>query len=152
LASSGDGWEHLVIRDRSKVGDDGAVSAFVVVLFVGLLVLAGLVLDGGLALGAKVRASGQAEAAARAGSQAIDLAVYRATGAVRLLPTEAAAAAQDHLATVGATGTVTVSGDTVTVTVTASQNTQLLGLAGISSLSVQGTGSAQPQTAVATGS
>ena len=54
------------------------------------------------------------------------------------------------LATVGATGTVTVSSDTVTVTVTASQNTQLLGLAGISSLSVHGTGSAQPQTDVAT--
>ncbi|WP_245849106.1 pilus assembly protein TadG-related protein [Lentzea kentuckyensis] len=140
-----------MIRDRSTVSDDGAVSAFVVVLFIGLLVLAGLVLDGGLALGAKVRASGQAEAAARAGAQAIDLAVYRATGAFRLLPAEAAAAAQDHLATVGATGTVTVSGDTVTVTVTASQTTQLLGLAGISSLSVKGTGSAQPQTIVATG-
>lgn len=140
-----------MIRDRSKVGDDGAVSAFVVVLFVGLLVLAGLVLDGGLALGAKVRASGQAEAAARAGAQAIDLAAYRATGEVRLLPAEASAAAQHHLATVGATGTVTVSGDTVTVTVTASQKTQLLGIAGISSLSVQGTGSAQPQTVVATG-
>ena len=139
-----------MIRCRRKAGDDGAVSAFVVVLLVGLLVLAGLVLDGGLALGAKVRASGQAEAAARAGAQAIDLATYRATGAVRLLPAEAAAAAQGYLATVGAAGTVTVSSDTVTVTVTASQNTQLLGLAGISSLSVHGTGSAQPQTDVAT--
>jgi hypothetical protein len=41
---------------------------------------------------------------------------------------------------------VTVSGDTVTVTVTASQHTQLLGLVGISSLAVRGTGTAQPHT------
>jgi Flp pilus assembly protein TadG len=131
-------------------GDEGRVSAFVVTLLVAILALAGLTLDGGLALAAKIRASGQAEAAARAGAQALDLGAYRATGAVRLVPAQATAQARSYLATVRATGTVTVIGDTVTVTVTATHPTQLLGLVGISTLSVHGSGSAHPQRGVLT--
>jgi Flp pilus assembly protein TadG len=130
--------------------DEGRVSAFVVVLTLGILTLAGLTLDGGLALAAKVEANGQAEAAARAGAQAIDLTVYRTNNQLQLMPAQAVANAQSYLAAVGASGTVTVSGDTVTVTVTASQNTQLLGMVGISSLTVHGTGSAHPQRGVVT--
>jgi hypothetical protein len=130
--------------------DDGRATAFVVVLTVGILALAGLTLDGGLALSAKVKANGQAEAAARAGAQAIDLSAYRSTGTLQLVPVQAVADAQSYLAAVGASGTVTVSGDTVTVTVTASQNTQLLGMVGISSLTVHGSGSAHPQRGVVT--
>jgi hypothetical protein len=126
------------------------VTAFVIVLTLGILTLAGLTLDGGLALAAKVQANGQAESAARAGAQAIDLGVYRANGSLRLVPAQAVADARNHLAAVGATGTVTVSGDIVTVTITASRNTQLLGLAGISSLTVHGAGSAHPQRGVMT--
>jgi hypothetical protein len=131
-------------------GDEGRVSAFVVTLLVAILALAGLTLDGGLALAAKVRANGQAAAAARVGAQALDLGAYRATGAVRLVPAQAAADARSYLATVGATGTVTVTGDTVTVTVTATHPTQLLGLVGIPALSVHGSASAHPQRGVLT--
>ena len=130
--------------------DDGRATAFVVVLTTGILALAGLTLDGGLALSAKVKANGQAEAAARAGAQAIDLSAYRSTSTLQLVPVQAVADAQSYLATVGASGTVSVSGDTVTVTITASQNTQLLGMVGISSLTVHGTGSAHPQRGVVT--
>jgi hypothetical protein len=126
------------------------VTAFVVVLAIGILALAGLTLDGGLALAAKVQANGQAEAAARAGAQAIDLNAYRSSGALQLVPSQAVADAQSYLATVKAQGTVTISGDTVTVTITASQRTQLLGLVGISNLSVHGEGSAHPQRGVVT--
>lgn len=126
--------------------DDGQVTAYVVVLITGILALAGLTLDGGLALAATVRANGQAEAAARAGAQAIDLAAYRANGALRLDPAHAVANAQAHLTAENATGTVTITGDTVTVTVTATHTTQMLGLVGISSLTVHGQGSAQPQS------
>ncbi|MFD4248286.1 hypothetical protein ACFWQL_00930 [Amycolatopsis thermoflava] len=128
--------------------DEGRVSAFVVVLVSAILALAGLTLDGGLALAAKVRANGQAESAARAGAQAIDLAAYRSSGTLRLLPTQAIARAQAHLAAQGAAGTVAISGDTITVTVTADQPTQLLGLVGITSLSVHGQGSAHPQRGI----
>ncbi|MDA8282105.1 MAG: hypothetical protein M0Z42_02135, partial [Actinomycetota bacterium] len=50
--------------------------------------------------------------------------------------------AERYLATTGHTGTVTVDGEQVTVTVTISQPTQILDLAGIDQLTETGTGSA----------
>ncbi|MFF0147026.1 putative Flp pilus-assembly TadE/G-like protein [Amycolatopsis sulphurea] len=145
-------WSHWWRTQRRTWwrADDGRTTAFVVVLTIGILALAGLTLDGGLALSTKVKANGQAEAAARAGAQAIDLSAYRSTGTLQLVPAQAAVDAQSYLATVGASGTVSVSGDTVTVTITASHNTQLLGMVGISSLTVHGNGSAHPQRGVVT--
>jgi Flp pilus assembly protein TadG len=138
-------YRHPTRRQRWWRDDDGQVTGFVVVLIIGIFALAGLTLDGGLALAAKVQASGQAEAAARAGAQAIDLAAYRDNGTLRLIPAQAIAEAQAFLAAEGATGTATATNDTVTVTVTATQPTQLLGLIGIESISVHGQGSARPQ-------
>ena len=129
-----------LVRDQR-----GRVTAFVVVLATACLLFAGLVLDGGLALAAKTRAIGQAQAAARAGAQELDLSTYRATGEFRLDPAHAGAAAQRYLTTVDATGSVTVTGDTVAVTVTARVPTQLLGLVGIDEITVTGEGSAEPQ-------
>jgi putative Flp pilus-assembly TadE/G-like protein len=129
--------------------DNGSASAFVVSFVVALLAMAGIALDGGLALAAKIRANGHAEAAARAGAQAIDLAAFRADGTVHLLPDQALADAYSYLAGIGATGTVSVFGDTVTVTVTTSQPTQLLGLVGIPTLHVHGEASAHPQGGIA---
>ncbi len=131
-------------------GDEGRVSAFVVTILVAILALAGLTLDGGLALAQKVRANGQAEAAARAGAQALDLGAYRATGTLRLIPTQATAQARRYLSAVGTTGAVTVTGDTVTVTVTATHRTQLLALVGIPALRVHGSASAHPVRGVLT--
>jgi hypothetical protein len=128
--------------------EEGRVSAFVIVLMLGLLALAGLGLDGGLALAAKVRATGQAESAARAGAQAIDFAAYRETGALRLVSAGADALARRYLAGIGATGTVTATVDTVTVTVTTSQRTQLLSLIGIPTISAHGSGAAHPQRGI----
>lgn len=129
-----------VLRDQH-----GRVSAFVVVLATACLLFAGLVLDGGLTLAAKTRAIGQAQEAARAGAQELDLSAYRTTGVFRLDPTHAQAAAQRYLTTVHATGTVTVTGNTVTVTVTTRTPTQLLSLIGISEITVTAAGRAEPQ-------
>lgn len=137
-------------RRRALRTDDGQVSAFVVTITLGIFVLAGLSLDGGLALAAKVKANGQAESAARAGAQALDLAQYRATGQLRLHPVHAVAEARRYLGTIGASGTVTVTGNTVIVTVEATQPTQLLGLVGLSRLQVHGEASAHPQRGVQT--
>ncbi|WP_216211076.1 hypothetical protein [Amycolatopsis aidingensis] len=128
--------------------DDGRVTAFVLTLLIGLLALTGLSLDGGVALASKVRASGQAESAARAAAQALDLATYRAHDVVRLDPALARDLAQRYLASVGATGTVTVAGDTVTVEVTATYKTQLLSLVGIDDITTHGRGAAHPQRGV----
>jgi hypothetical protein len=130
---------------RLRSDESGRVTAFVVIIVTAVLAFGGLVLDGGLALAAKVRALGEAQEAARAGAQEIDLAAYRADGTLRLAPQQASAAARNYLATAGHTGTVAVAGNTVNVTVTVSQPTQLLGFIGIGALTVTGTGQAQPQ-------
>lgn len=128
--------------------EEGRVTAFVLALLLGLLALTGLCLDGGLALASKVRAGGQAESAARAGAQALDLAAYRANGVVRIDPVRARDLAQRYLASVGATGTVTATEDTVTVEITAVYRTQLLSLAGIDDIHTHGRGTAHPQRGV----
>lgn len=128
--------------------DGGQVSAFVTVLAIAILALTGLTLDGGLALAAKVAATGQAQSAARAGAQMIDLARYRASGELLLDPDEAESAAAEFLADAGATGTVRVAGDTVTVEVTTTASTQVLGLIGIPALTVHGSGSAHARRGV----
>lgn len=130
-------------RDQS-----GRVTAFVIIMVTAILLFAGLVLDGGLALAAKVRAVGEAQEAARAGAQEIDLTAYRATGTLRLLPQQASAAARNYLAAAGHSGSVSVAGNTVNVTVTISQPTELLGLIGIGSITVTGSGQAQPQRGI----
>jgi len=127
-------------RDRRK--DEGTVTAFTVILTTALLACAGLVLDGGLALTARVRAVGLAQEAARAGAQEIDLAAYRTTGALTLRPDTAIATAQAYLTAAGATGTATATPTTVTVTVELDQPTGLLGLVGLSSLHITGHGTA----------
>jgi hypothetical protein len=124
------------------------VTAFVITIVTAALLFAGLVLDGGLALATKIRAIGEAQEAARAGAQEIDLAAYRANGALRLVPQDATAAAYDYLATTGHTGTVSIMGNTVTVSITIDQSTQLLGLIGIGSITVTGHGQARPQRGI----
>ncbi|SEP53403.1 TadE/TadG family type IV pilus assembly protein [Amycolatopsis saalfeldensis] len=133
---------------RLREDQSGRVTAFVVIIVTAVLLFAGLVLDGGLALAAKVRALGEAQEAARAGAQEIDLAAYRANGTLRLEPQQASAAARKYLAAAGHTGTVSVAGNTVHVTVTVSQPTQLLPLIGIGSIAVTAAGQAQPQRGI----
>ena len=128
--------------------ENGSVTAFTVVSTIAILALAGLALDGGLALTAKARATSQAESAARAGAQALDLAAYRATGTLRILPTQAVMEAQRFLAVAGASGAASATPSTVTVTITATRPTQLLSLLGIPSLTVHGEGRAHPQRGV----
>jgi hypothetical protein len=65
-------------RRGARLGDEsGMVTAFVVIFTLALVLMAGLVLDGGLALAAKVQAIDDGQAAARAGAQAIDIPTYR---------------------------------------------------------------------------
>jgi hypothetical protein len=131
---------------RRRGGEEaGIVTAFVVIFTLALLVMAGLVLDGGLALAAKVQAIDDAQAAARAGAQAIDIPTYRSTGQITLDAAQATADAQGFLAAAGEHGTVTVAGETVDVTVTITQPTQILSVVGVDQLTVTGAGSATAQ-------
>jgi hypothetical protein len=127
---------------RSTVDDAGQVSPFVVILVVALVALAGLVLDAGLALSAKVQALDAAQAAARAGAQELDLNSYRTTGQARLNPVAATNTSQAWLAAADLDGTATATTTEVTVTVYRAQQTQLLQLIGVASLNVSATATA----------
>jgi Flp pilus assembly protein TadG len=118
---------------------DGIAAIAAVMLTVTLLLVIGLVLDGGLALSGKSTAMDEAQEAARAGAQALNMAAFRATGTAVLDPQAASAAAEAYLASTGDSGTVQVDGETVTVTVTHVQHTQLLSLAGLDTITVHAT-------------
>lgn len=131
-------------------GDGGQVTAFVVTISAALLLFAGLVLDGGLALSTKTQALDAAQAAARTGAQHLDLTRYRLTGQTRLDPRAAAAAARGWLTRAGLDGDVAATTAEVTVTVHATRRTQLLGLVGVRELYVTATATAAPRTGVTT--
>ncbi|WP_042440185.1 hypothetical protein [Streptacidiphilus albus] len=126
--------------------DAGTVTAFTAVMVVALLAVTGLVVDGGLALTAEVKAMGQAEDAARAGAQAIDLDRLRTSGTVQLSPAAAGQAADEYLASEGATGTARATTQNVAVTVHATIHTTLLTLVGLSTLTVQADSTAHAAT------
>jgi hypothetical protein len=135
------------LRSRRR-DEEGMVTAFVVIFTFALLLLAGLVIDGGLTLAARVQAINEAQAAARAGVQAINIPLFRATGQIVLDPAQANQAAESYLAATGHTGTVQVNGDDVYVTVSITQRMQILGIGGVGSLTVTGHGSAAAQHGV----
>jgi Flp pilus assembly protein TadG len=107
-----------------------------------LILCAGLVIDGGLTLAAKVRATDEAQSASRAGAEQINLATYRSSGTIVLNSSQATMAAEQYLASTGDQGQVAVDGNTVTVTVVATQPTQILGIGGLHSLTVSATATA----------
>lgn len=121
----------------------GQVTTFVVVFALTVIFVAGLVFDGGYVLAARRRALNEAEAAARVGADALVVDSYRSSGGVELDPGLAIAAAQGYLAQTGHSGTVQVLGDRVVVDVSFDQPLQILGVAGIGSMSVSGTGEAR---------
>jgi uncharacterized membrane protein len=129
----------------------GTVSAFVVSFTIALLAVAGLVVDGGYTLATRRQAFNEANAAARAGAQAIDEVALRADGTVRLVEVRARTLALDHLSAAGLDGTVNVVGDTVTVHVTTTQDLALLGIIGIGPFAIEAEGSARAVEGVRAG-
>lgn len=136
IATSRQDAPRYLIRDER-----GAAAAVIVLLTVALFAVAGLVIDGGYALGAQRRAMNTAEQAARVGSDTLSQAALRC-GQTHVDPDLAAAAVQDYLSQVAQTGTATVIGDEVTVTVTYRQETTLLAAVGITTIPVSATATA----------
>lgn len=122
--------------------DEGSATVFLSITVLGLLVLIGLVVDGGAKIRGIQRADALAADAARVAGQRI-VVPDAITGRDPTLDTGAAtAAARAYLTARGVTGTVTTTGTTVTVTVTDSTPTLFLGLVGIHTLTVTGRASA----------
>jgi Flp pilus assembly protein TadG len=121
----------------------GSVTVFAAITVLGILILCGLVVDGGAKLRAVQHAERVATEAARAAGQAADVAAL-AGGEARVDRQAATDAGTAFLAAAGATGTATVStdGTSVEVTVTATAPTAFLGLIGIPAFTVTGHGQA----------
>jgi D-arabinose 1-dehydrogenase-like Zn-dependent alcohol dehydrogenase len=121
---------------RSDTGS-GGMSLMMLVCSVALLMILGLVVDGGAKARALDHAGAIASDAARAAA-----ATYR-PGDVAIDPAVADQAAQDYLTAAGATGSVTVTGLDVSATATLKQATVFLPLVGIDAFTVTGAGQAQ---------
>lgn len=135
-------------RPDNRDAETGSVALAAAIFFPAVLIVAGLVLDGGFALAARQRAASTAENAARAGAQALDIDELRRTGRVQLDQRAAAAAARTYLSRVGGTGTVEVHGTTVTVTVSVRQPMTLLRLSGLTTVTVTGRATARAASGI----
>jgi Flp pilus assembly protein TadG len=120
---------------------EGSISAFLAFFAVALFALMGLVLDGGSAINAQQSAYDEAEQAARAGAGALSIDGLR-TGSVVIDAQAAIAAAEAYTVSTGHPGTASVADGKVTVNVKYRIPTSILGIVGISTLSVSATASA----------
>jgi hypothetical protein len=127
-------------RTWRLASDEGSVTLFFCIAVVGLMVMVGLVVDGGAKVRALQRADRLAAEAGRAGGQAIDVPAAIAGDAPTLNPQAAVYATQAHLRANGVSGTVSVTdaGRALVVDVTTTTDTVFLGLIGVNTLTVHG--------------
>ena len=119
----------------------GSVTVFLVGVLLALIVMAGLVFDGGSIIAAHREADAEAEGAARAAAEQLTNASLH-SGAPTIDPTRAEQAVAAYLTPYHHQGSVTVNGDNVTVTVTVPVTMQVLSIIGVSGKNVTGSGTA----------
>jgi len=127
-------------RTRQLGSDGGSVTLFCCISVVGLMILVGLVVDGGAKVRALQRADRLAAEAGRAGGQAIDVSAAIAGDAPTIDKQAAVLASQAYLRANGVSGTVAVTdtGRALVVDVTTTTATVFLGLIGVNTLTVHG--------------
>ena len=126
------------LRDVDPEKGAGSITIMFAGLMVALVVLAGLVFDGGAKMQAIEHANAAAEHAARTAAQQIDAAGAMSSGQVSLDPVRSVAAGDQVLSIEGVEGTVSVAGDEVVVVTTATVPTALLSIIGINEVSGDG--------------
>ncbi len=131
-------------RTPSHERDRGSVTVFVAIAAVGLLAIAGLVVDGSAKVRAVQRADRIAAQAARAGGQAVDVADVLAGRPLRVDRRAALAAADSYLRAAGVEGSAGLvdGGSGLAVSTTISAPTVFLGLVGVPSITVRGSAEA----------
>lgn len=131
-------------RIREPGADRGSVSLVMVILTVAMFAMAGLVIDGGAALAARGKAADLAQEASRAGVSAMVPASLRGRSPSEITIDAAAAdrAAHQMLASGDASGQVTVTADTVSVTAHVERRTLVLSAFGVTRLTGTATATA----------
>jgi len=136
--------EHAVTQRRGGDDDRGSLTLMLAVLFVALLALAGIVIDGGSKLTAAENAAAIAQEAARAGAGRVNETIAHENGSFVVDENQAITAANAYLSGAGYTGRA-VQGpgpDEIQVTVTVSQPTRVLSIIGIDTITATGTATA----------
>lgn len=139
---------HL-LRQRGPCRDEsGTAAIFVVGVTLVLLACAGLVLDGGNALNARMRLADNIEQAARAGAQQINVAHLRAHGEVRLDQPVAGDRAREFLSSFGYSDVrVRINADdSITISARDTVDTDLLSLIGIHRFDVSASATSEAVT------
>jgi Flp pilus assembly protein TadG len=127
----------------------GSATVFMLGFAAVLMVGAGLVVDGGLALNKRSQLTDDAEQAARSGANAIDVNTLRSSGVLTVDPDQATAVATDFLSQRGYTNiSVVVNGNEVSASAEASVDTAILSLVGIDTFTVRGDATATPETGI----
>jgi hypothetical protein len=140
-----------------RTSEAGSATIFLLAIIPVVMILLGLVYDGGEAYTAHTRALNLAEQAARTGAQEVDLATVRAGGPYRLNRPRAISAAATFLAGSGLHGGQVriiadseTGGDAVQVSVPWSVTTSFLGIIGKSAIGGTATASARDAAGVTT--
>jgi Flp pilus assembly protein TadG len=129
--------------------DTGSITLMLVALFVALIALAGIVIDGGAKLNQAENATAIAQEAARAGAGMVNQANAYSTGSFTVDQAQAIAAAQQYLASSGYHGSVTPVGtESIEVNVTVTGPTKVLSIIGIDSMTSTGSATASLVTGV----
>lgn len=137
------------LRDRIRHGEDrGSLSPFFAVMALGIIMIMGLLVDGGGALNATNKATGLAQEAARAAGQQLNVPAAVQGTEITVDPDAAVAAAQDYLTAQNVTGNVTITdgGQRLEVTVHDTYTTLFAQFVGRSTISVSGTAHARLHT------
>ncbi|RII07951.1 hypothetical protein DSC45_34110 [Streptomyces sp. YIM 130001] len=124
------------------------MSTFFALSSVAILMVMGLLVDGGGTLNTANRATSLAQEAARTAGQQIDPGQAVEGTAITIDPDAAVGAAQDYLANAGVQGDaeITDGGQSLTVTVTDTYDTSFAQFVGKATITVTGTATATLQT------
>ena len=126
---------------QTRIGDEGSITALVVVLAMTFIACAGLAVDGGRLVAAKIELGDQAENAARVGAQ--EIASLRSVS-LEINETQAVIAAEEFLVSHGLNGDVYVQDNSVTVSVRRVIPMTLLSLFGVKAKILSARRSATP--------
>lgn len=129
-------------RWRELRGEHGSASVLIVGLCLALAIAIAVAVDGTRKAQAASDATAVAEEAARAGGQALRAHALATGQDATVTPGLAAAEARRYLSATGTTGTVAVQGTRIVVDTTIVKPTLMLGLIGISTVTVHGHGAA----------
>ncbi|HMG62167.1 MAG TPA: hypothetical protein VK599_04390 [Streptosporangiaceae bacterium] len=132
--------ERAMIQRRGDDADRGSLTLMLAVLFVALLALAGVVIDGGAKLTAAENAAAVAQEAARAGAGLVNEATAHASGSFVVDQDQAIAAANEYLSSAGYAGSAAPGPgtDEIKVTVRVSEPTKVLSIIGIDTINATG--------------